>query len=250
MSSLAQLPAKPDGVLISIIMPMLNESASVQPTLMPLQPFRHQGCEVIVVDGGSDDDSCSLAEPLCDRLIQLGSAQSGRANQMNEGADVAQGQLLVFLHADTRMEGSGVRQLFALAAQGQVLWGRFSVKLEASHSVYRLIERLINLRSRMTGIATGDQAIFVRRALFEKINRYPLIPLMEDVALSRRLGGVARPLCLKHAVVTSARRWQSQGVVRTIVLMWWLRFAFWLGVDPHRLARWYRVRKVETDASS
>jgi rSAM/selenodomain-associated transferase 2 len=181
---------------------------------------------VIVVDGGSEDDTARLAAELCDRVLV---APRGRAAQMNAGAREASGEVLVFLHADTRLPSDADKLI-------RGLWGRFDVRIDGSHPLLKVVAWSMNLRSRLTGIATGDQAIFVRRNAFPG---FPELPLMEDVAFSKAMKRVARPACLRAKVITSARRWESRGVVRTILLMWWLRLLFFLGIPVHKLARRY-----------
>jgi rSAM/selenodomain-associated transferase 2 len=220
------------GERISIVVPVLDEAACIVACLQPLQSLRAAGHEVIVVDGGSRDASAELAAPLADRVLR---APRGRALQMNAGARAARGEVLLFLHADTRLPADAAR---AVLARGE--WGRFDVEIEGRHALLPLIARLMNLRSRLTGIATGDQAIFVRRALFERLGGYAGIPLMEDIELSRRLRRVAPPVCLRLRAVTSGRRWETRGVLRTVLLMWRLRLAYFLGADPRRLAERYR----------
>jgi rSAM/selenodomain-associated transferase 2 len=192
---------------------------------------------VIVVDGGSTDGTAVLAAPLADRVIV---APAGRARQQNAGAAAAGGQVLLFLHADTRLpDGADRLVLEGLAASGHE-WGRFDVRLDGRHPAFRAIEAGISLRSRITGIATGDQAIFVRRAAFEAVGGFPDVPLMEDVRLSSALLRRGRPLCLRAPVLTSSRRWEARGISRTVILMWRLRLEHALGADPERLARRYR----------
>jgi rSAM/selenodomain-associated transferase 2 len=219
---------------LSVIVPTLDEELTIAGTLAAArQPDLD---ELIVVDGGSADATVALAHPLADRVL---TAPRGRARQMNAGAGVARGAVLLFLHADSRLPAcypALVRQ--ALAAP-DVVGGRFDVRLDAAGVVFRVIERLISLRSRVTRVATGDQAIFVRREVFERLGGYPPVPLMEDLALSRDLKRAGRVACLREAVTTSTRRWQRHGVVRTVLLMWLLRAAYYAGVSPERLARAY-----------
>jgi len=222
---------------ISVIVPALEEVRSLGATLRALEPLRRAGHEVVVADGGSSDGTRELAAPLADRVLV---APRGRARQMNAGAAVAAGEVLWFLHADTVPgEGAGEAILAALAASGRG-WGRFDVRLSGRRPMLRIVEAMMNLRSRLSGIATGDQAMFVRRALFEAAGGFPEIPLMEDLALSRRLKRHGRPVCLRARVTTSSRRWDENGVLRTIALMWRLRLAYALGADPRGLARRYR----------
>lgn len=221
---------------ISIIMPVLNEEAVLYAGLQPLQELRNRHCELIVVDGGSTDRSMEIAGPLADRVIR---AAKGRAAQMNAGARLARGEILWFLHGDS-LPPPGADELIRRAlADGKRHWGRFDVRLSGRRPLLRLVETLMNLRSRLSGIATGDQGIFVRRRVFEQVEGYPAIPLMEDIALSRRLKRTARPVCLRQPIITSSRRWEQNGILRTILLMWRLRLAYFLGADPVRLARLY-----------
>lgn len=232
--------------MLSIVIPALNEAEHIEHTLRPLQALRTWGHEVIVVDGGSQDDTEALARPLVDQIIR---APCGRARQMNAGAAVARGDALVFLHADTRLPKKADRMIAKALRRTARVWGRFDVRLSGRGPVLRLVERLMNLRSRLSGIATGDQAIFVRRAVFERVGGFPDIPLMEDIVLSKTLRQLGRPACIRRKVQTSSRRWERQGVGRTIVEMWWLRLRFFLGADPTRLARIYE-RHTRTRAGS
>lgn len=220
---------------LSIVVPVLNEAGLIAETLIRLQPLRERGAELIVVDGGSADGTAERAAPLVSRLVR---APKGRAIQMNAGARAAAGDILLFLHADTRLPAEADRILAEAFGDGAV-WGRFDVRLSGRHPLLRLVEILMNRRSRLTGIATGDQALFVRRDVFERAGGFPEIPLMEDIALSQRLKRIARPVCLRERVVASSRRWEENGVVRTILLMWWLRFRYFLGADPADLVRVY-----------
>jgi rSAM/selenodomain-associated transferase 2 len=218
-------------VKVSVVVPVLNEAQGIVAALGALQGLRARGHEVIVVDGGSADGTATLAEPLADQAI---AAPRGRASQMNAGAAAASGDALLFLHADTRLpEGADRLVAEALAARP---WGRFDVRIEGRSPLLALVAFFMNLRSRLTGIATGDQAIFVRRSDFPG---FAPIALMEDIDFSRRMKRVARPACLRAKVATSGRRWERDGVLRTILLMWRLRLAYWLGESPDELARRY-----------
>lgn len=221
---------------ISIIVPTLNESAVVDLALQALQPLRARGHEVIVVDGGSRDNTLSLARKYADRTVMSG---AGRALQMNAGAGYAKHEFLLFLHADTLLPDTADELIHAALAPQASCWGRFDVRLDHPHPVYRLVEHSINWRSHLSGVATGDQAIFVEREYFERVGSFDRLPLMEDVALSKKLLHFARPARVTTPVLTSARRWEQGGVLRTILLMWRLRTAFFFGADPDRLAGQY-----------
>jgi len=221
---------------ISLVVPILNESYLIRHFLRHLQPLRERGAEIVLCDGGSTDGTRKLAEPEVDVLV---SSPRGRAVQMNAGARVASGEVLLFLHADTLLPREALREVRQSLRAGYG-WGRFDVRLSGRGARFRLIEALMNRRSRMTGIATGDQALFVTRSLFHTVGGFPEIPLMEDIEMSRRLKRHGPPACLSSRVLTSSRRWEQGGVFRTVLLMWSLRAAYALGVDPVRLARLYR----------
>lgn len=222
---------------ISIVVPALDEAVGIAATLAPLQALRARGHEVLVVDGGSTDGTPELAAPLADRVLR---SARGRARQQNAGAREARGGVLLFLHADTRLPPGADRMVLDGLARSGRGWGRFDVRLTGRAPLLRVVERMISLRSRLGGIATGDQAIFVRREWFRDAGGFPEIPLMEDVALSRALLRRGRPLCLREPVLTSSRRWETRGIWRTILLMWRLRLEYRLGADPERLATRYR----------
>ncbi len=221
---------------LSIVIPVLNEAAGIVATLSALAPMRARGVEVVVVDGGSTDATPALAAPGADAVL---AGPRGRASQMNAGAAHARGRALLFLHADTTLpEGADTLVLQALA-QGAV-WGRFDVHISGRPWMLRVVAALQNRRSRWTGIATGDQAIFVRRDVFDRVGGLPDQPLMEDIELSLRLRALAPPHCLRQRAITSGRRWETRGVWRTIVLMWRLRWRYWRGEPAEALARAYR----------
>jgi rSAM/selenodomain-associated transferase 2 len=222
---------------LSIIVPTLNEAAAVGAMLATLQPLRAAGYELIVVDGGSVDGTQQQVAAHVDLVLQ---APRGRARQMNAGARAAQGAVLWFLHADTLPPPQAGKLILEGLARSGRDWGRFDVRLSGAHTLLRVVERLMNLRSRITGIATGDQGMFVRREVFERLGGFPDIELMEDVALSRALNRLGPPLCLDTPLQSSSRRWERRGIARTILLMWSLRLAYALGVSPARLMRWYR----------
>ncbi|HSN20634.1 MAG TPA: TIGR04283 family arsenosugar biosynthesis glycosyltransferase [Usitatibacter sp.] len=221
---------------LSIIVPALDEAHAIGATLAALAPLRARGAEVLVVDGGSRDATREIAAPLCDRVL---AAPRGRASQMNAGARESRGAILLFLHADTRLPQGALEAIEGALADGRRAWGRFDVRIEGRSPLLALVAFAMNLRSRLTGIATGDQAMFVRREAFERAGGFPAIPLMEDLALCAALKRASRPACLRERVATSGRRWERHGVLATIALMWRLRLAYALGVDPQRLARLY-----------
>lgn len=219
---------------ISVVIPVLNEADGIMRTLKQL---RQAGVwESIVVDGGSDDGTVSLARQHAD-VVMLG--PRGRARQMNAGAQVAHGEVLLFLHADTDLPRGFPRLISNALQDSQAVGGRFDVRLDAEGWPFRMIETLMNGRSRITKISTGDQAIFVRRAVFQKMGGYPELELMEDIEFSRRLKREGRIACLRDRVTTSARRWRRDGVARTIVKMWTLRLCYFFGVSPARLRTHY-----------
>ena len=221
---------------LSIVMPVLDEAAEIDAALAALAPLRAAGQQLIVIDGGSRDDTLARCAGRTDELLQ---APHGRAAQMNAGAARAQGEVLLFLHADTRLPGDAavaIEQAVLAGAQ----WGRFDVTISGRSLMFPLIAALMNLRSRWSGIATGDQAIFVRRELFERIGGYADLPLMEDIDLCKRLRACAAPACLRQRVSTSGRRWEERGVWRTMILMWRLRWRDWRGEPAEALARAYR----------
>ena len=221
---------------IAIILPVLNEETQIAVHLKTLQAWRGPDCELIIADGGSADQTVALAQPLADRIIV---APKGRAAQMNAGAAVTQSEILWFLHADSLPPAEAITLIQAALTDPNRHWGRFDVRLSGAHPALRMVETLMNLRSRLTGIATGDQGIFVRRERFEQVGGYPPIALMEDIALSRLLQRRSPPVCLRPRLTTSSRRWERDGVFRTILLMWRLRLAYFLGANPDQLARIY-----------
>ena len=219
---------------LTIIVPVLNESAIIVAALQALAPLRARGAEVIVVDSGSRDGTPALAQNFADRVV---AAPRGRGGPMNVGAALGTGDALLFLHADTVLPPHADRLIDSALARRA--WGRFDLHIAGRHPLLAIVARMINWRSRVTGIATGDQAMFMRRSAFVSVGGFPNLPLMEDIAMSQRLKRLCRPFCIATPVVTSGRRWEHHGVLRTIVLMWRLRLAYYFGVEPARLARRY-----------
>lgn len=220
---------------VSIVMPVLDEAAGIVARLQSLQALRRQGVELIVVDGGSQDDTVERAGPLADRVMSTG---RGRGRQMNAGAACARGGVLLFLHADTTLPRAAISAASQGLASGAV-WGRFDVRIVDGPAGIAVVAWAMNLRSRVTGIATGDQAMFCTREAFAAAGGFPEIALLEDIVLSQRLRAISRPACLRQRVETSGRRWARHGLVRTVLTMWWLRLRFWLGASPDALARAY-----------
>jgi rSAM/selenodomain-associated transferase 2 len=227
------------AVQISIIVPVLNEASGIAGFLQSLASIQTDSVEIMVVDGGSTDQTAMLASPHVSRVIQ---SVKGRALQMNAGATVARGSVLLFLHADTQLPAGALQAIDRVITQG-ASWGRFDVSINGRSPWLKLVSTLMNWRSRLTGIATGDQAMFVTRLAFDAVGGFAPIALMEDIALSTALKKLSPPACLLQRVVTSGRRWEQHGVLRTIVLMWRLRLAYFLGADPNQLARRYQQNK-------
>lgn len=222
---------------LSIIIPVYNEVEHIVTALRRLQDYRLQGHEVIVVDGGSKDNSFDCAVGLVDKLLM---SKPGRATQMNIGAEQATGDVLLFLHVDTELPHLANKFIEGVMNKNYQ-WGRFNVRLSGRHVMFRIIETLMNWRSCLTGIATGDQAIFVRQDVFNQAGAYPEIKLMEDIELSKRLKCFAKPVCIKQSVTTSSRKWEKNGILKTVLLMWQLRLLHFLGVSPDKLySRYYR----------
>jgi rSAM/selenodomain-associated transferase 2 len=221
---------------LSIIIPVLDEGDGIAAALDALAHLRTAGTEVIVVDGGSRDATVERAQLRADRVVL---ATRGRALQMNAGAEKASGDVLLFLHADTRLPAEADRVVLNGLDQSRRVWGRFDVKIDGRSRLLPVVAWLMGLRSRLSGIATGDQAIFLRRDAFQAVGGFPALALMEDIAICKRLKRLGRPLCLRACVTTSGRRWEKNGLLSTILLMWRLRFAYFLGADPKQLARQY-----------
>ncbi|MES2951001.1 MAG: TIGR04283 family arsenosugar biosynthesis glycosyltransferase [Pseudomonadota bacterium] len=242
---------------LSIVIPVLNEAPGIAQALMALAPLRVRGVQIIVVDGGSADDTVvqarqtlqapangpagrDVALPADARSWLVITSPPGRAAQMNAGAQQAGGSTLLFLHADTHLPSAADTLIAQALDRGTHHWGRFDVHISGQHGMLRVIAALMNRRSRRSGIATGDQALFMTRAAFDKAGGFPAQPLMEDIEMSKRLLRLSRPACLRAQVVTSGRRWETRGVWRTVLLMWRLRFAYWRGASPEHLAELYR----------
>jgi rSAM/selenodomain-associated transferase 2 len=222
---------------LTIVMPTLNEASRIVAQMQALRGLRARGVELIVADGGSTDRTERLARSGADAVLV---SPRGRARQMNHGALEANGDVLLFLHADTTLPADALEAIDAALADPQAMWGRFDITIDGDSPVLKWVAWAMNLRSRATGIATGDQAMFVRRQAFQRVGGFPPQPLMEDIELSKRLRKLSRPVALRQRVTTSGRRWERNGVWRTIVLMWLLRGLYWIGMPAERLARMYR----------
>ena len=227
---------------LTVVMPVLNEAARIKAALDALAPLISRGAQVVVADGGSTDATVAMAAAMANQhpQITVTHTPSGRALQMNAGAQLATGTVLLFLHADTTLPPDADALVKAALASGQHVWGRFDVRIEGQSKWLHVVAAMMNARSRLTSIATGDQALFMTRSVFVEMQGYAVQPLMEDIELTRRLRQLSKPACLKARVVTSGRRWDTRGVWRTIMLMWRLRFAYWCGTPPERLAQLYR----------
>lgn len=221
---------------LSIVIPALNEAEALPRLLDDLAAARRRGAEIVVADGGSTDGTVDAVSERVDRVVE---GARGRAEQLAAGVSAATGEVIWLLHADSRVDpASDLHIVWEMEHSGRP-WGRFNVRLDGNHPLLRVVETAMNVRSRLTGIATGDQGIFVRRDVLERAGGIPQQPLMEDVELSKRLKRIAPPLCLLHRIVTSARRWESRGILRTVAQMWWLRLVYYLGAHPENLHRRY-----------
>ena len=238
---------------VSIIIPVLNEADNLPLLFDNINKLNPNPQQVILVDGGSNDDSIGIIRSFINELMldndrkidwQMTESKAGRALQMNTGAALATGEVLLFLHADTQLPLHAIDSVSEAMKRAE--WGRFDVQIASRQPTLRLVSQMINWRSRLSGIATGDQAIFISQSLFERIGSYPNQALMEDIELckqlkGKQLKGMAKPACLKSKVITSARRWQQHGTWRTIILMWHLRFDYWRGVSADNIkARYYK----------
>ena len=222
---------------LSLVVPVLNEAPELPRLLAQLSGLALQGIEIIVADGGSEDGTADIVERA--GFVVIGAAR-GRARQMNAGAAMATREVLWFLHADTHVPDEAPAYILPALEQGNHVWGRFDVRINGRPYMLRVISHLMNLRSRLTGIATGDQAMFITRLAFDEVGGFPDQPLMEDIEISKRLLALSRPACIARCVAPSGRRWEINGVWRTILLMWRLRWAYWRGVPVQKLAEAYR----------
>lgn len=221
---------------ISVVLPVLDEAAGIKAAVQALAPLAARGAQIVVADGASQDASAELARAAGAQVVP---APRGRALQMNAGAHHAIHDIFLFLHADTRLPPDADRLIAQALASGVQVWGRFDVQISGQPRLLRVIAACMNRRSRWTGIATGDQAMFMTRAAFDAVGGFADQPLMEDIEMSVRLRRLSRPVCLRAPVITSGRRWESRGVWRTVLLMWRLRLAYWRGAAPERLAALY-----------
>jgi len=224
------------SIQLSVIIPTLDEAACIGSTLHALAPYRSRGVEIIIADGGSRDGTTALAAAGSDRVVDC---QPGRAVQLNAGAAAARGPILLFLHADSRLPDDFDESIRSAVNDRPIAWGRFDVTIVGNRRGLALIAAMMNIRSRTTGIATGDQGIFVTRTLFARLQGFPLQPLMEDIEFSKSAKRHSRPHCLRARIQTSGRRWDRDGIVRTVLLMWRLRLAYFFGADPAALRRRY-----------
>ncbi len=221
---------------LSIVIPTLDEAPNLSQCLDRLMGMQQRGHEVVVADGGSKDGTVTLARGRADKVLQ---AARGRARQMNAGARAAAGDVLLFLHADTGLPTDADRLILEALTDRERVWGRFDIRLSGTHWLFPVIAAMMNMRSCITGVATGDQGLFMTRTAYASVGGFPDMPLMEDIEMSRLLKRLARPVCLRHKAVTSSRRWERRGVLRTVLLMWSLRLGYALGASPQRLVRLY-----------
>lgn len=219
----------------TIIIPTHNEASNIRYCLTQLKHLQEKGFEIILVDGSSTDNTPQLAKDLCDTIIIT---PAGRAQQMNTGALHAHGETLFFLHADTQLP-KDFAELPAYIQKKSLYWGRFDVELSSDQKIFKIIANMMNLRSRITGICTGDQVFFMSKSLYKLSGGYPEIALMEDIAMSKKLKVICAPFCLRQKVQTSSRRWEQHGIIKTIIKMWYLRLAYFIGIDPKKLAQQY-----------
>jgi len=222
-------------IKLSIIIPTLNEADQIEQHLCNLQTLRQQGHEVIVVDGGSSDNTVSLVSPLCDKVCH---SKKSRSLQMNCGANSAIGECLVFLHADTVLPDN-ILEYFLNIKNIESKWGRFDISLSGQNWLFRIIESCMNSRSSLTGIVTGDQVVFIGKKLFNRVGGYPEIALMEDIAISSLLIKISAPIRIREKVISSSRRWEANGIVKTIIKMWVLRLLYFFNYDTNKLAKFY-----------
>lgn len=221
---------------VTVIIPVLNEATLLRQRIEHLKAL-HQTYDVTFCDGGSDDDTCSVLQR---HGLHYCTSSRGRAEQMNTAAALSKSDILLFIHVDTEISSSDIALVKQVMQDEKIVGGRFDIRLSGNRPIFHIIAFMINLRSRITKISTGDQCQFVRRDVFERMGGFPRQPLMEDIAFSKRLKSYGRIACLRRKVTTSSRRWQKHGVVRTVLLMWKLRFLYWLGVAPEKLAEMYR----------
>jgi len=221
---------------VAVVIPILNEATSLMENGKQFQ-FLANCYDVMFCDGGSEDETCSLLQKY---NLDYCHSPRGRALQMNTGAKFSKADIIVFIHADTSLSSSHIQAIQDVMSRESIVGGRFDIRLSGQSLAFRIIEFMINLRSRITGISTGDQCQFVRRSVFEEIGGFPEQALMEDVAFSKRLKEYGEIACLNNKVITSSRRWEKHGIVKTVLLMWKLRFLYWLGTSPEKLAEIYR----------
>ena len=229
-------------IQLSIVIPVLNEASTIEPHLIALKKVTSTiHTEIIVVDGGSQDNTVSLAKPLADKVLL---SEKGRAQQMNMGAEYASGKTLLFLHSDTSFprDNNSIDEIFPFLKKNQK-WGFYPVRLSGKHILFKVIARMMNFRSRLSSVATGDQCIFVDRDFFTIYGQFSLIPLMEDVELSKRLRRIEPPFIASVKVTTDSRRWEKNGIIKTILLMWYLRALYFFGVSPSVIAQRYYKKK-------
>ncbi len=227
---------------LSIVIPCLNEADNILNTLNALQPARKRGCEIILSDGGSTDNTLSIAKKNVDKIIH---SKAGRAIQMNNGAEKSNGDIICFLHADTITPDNVDKIILSALDRSNKQWGFFKIKLNHKHFIFRIIEWFINTRSSLSKVATGDQGIFITKTTFNKLSGFANIALMEDIELTKRLKKISSPIVIKQVLLTSSRRWEKHGIVNTVFLMWQLRLRYFFGASPLSLAKKYQMHNAK-----
>ena len=220
---------------ISVIIPTLNEAAVIEKTLRGLP--RREDLERIIVDGGSSDDTAERAMPFVDKVLVT---EAGRARQMNAGARAAGGDVLLFLHADSRLADGAFDAITRTLEDPTVAGGAFALAIDSPRPALRLVSAAANWRTRLTGVPYGDQGLFVRRSVFERLGGYPEWPLLEDLEFGRRLKADGKVMILSDPVTVSSRRWDKEGIGCTTLRNQIFVVLYFMGVSPVRLARWYR----------
>ena len=226
---------------ISIIIPVFNEAEIIEDSLLRLR--ENSDIEIIVVDGGSQDNTVTLAQNLGVKVVT--SPHPGRANQMNFGASVATGDILLFLHIDTRLPPNFPRIIRAILSEEKIIAGAFQLAINSEKKSLKIIEAMVNLRSHLFSLPYGDQAIFLKASTFQNHGGFPPLPIMEDFVLMRQLKRQGKIKIAVEKVLTSSRRWDSLGVWRTTLINQLIIIGYFLGISPTKLQKLYRgIKKI------